>query len=221
MIDIKRIAVLGGTGNLGKALAWRWARAGHDVTIGSRSIERAQTAAAELNLRLGQDLVKAADNPAATANAEVVVITVPYSAHAEALESIKEKLSGQILIDTTVPLRPPKVAVVQLPAEGCVAVITQNTVGDKARVVAAFHNAAASLLGQEGEVDCDILVTGDDVETRRAIKQLIEECGCRAINAGKLANAAASEALTSMLIHINKTYKTSHAGIRITGISMD
>lgn len=221
MVDVKRIAVLGGTGNLGKALAWRWARVGHDVTIGSRSIERAQAAAAELNQRLGQELVKAAENPAATASAEVVVLTVPFSAHAATLESIIEKLCGQILIDTTVPLRPPKVSVAQLPAEGCVAVITQNTVGDRARVVAAFHNAAASLLAQEGEVDCDILVTGDDLETRRAIKHLIEECGCRAVNAGKLANAAASEALTSMLIHINRTYKTTHAGIRITGISMD
>ena len=214
----KKIAVLGGTGHLGNALAWRWAKAGHDIVIGSRSKERAQAAATVLNERLGEDLVSAMDNPSACEYAEVVVLTVPFSAHEEVVQSILPKLTGQILIDTTVPLRPPKVSVVQLPVEGSAAMITQNMVGDKARVVAAFHNAAAALLEKEDEVDCDILVTGDYLETHREIKHLVEESGCRAINAGMLANAAASEALTSMLIHINKTYKVAHAGIRITGV---
>jgi 8-hydroxy-5-deazaflavin:NADPH oxidoreductase len=216
-----KIAVLGGTGNLGHALAWRWARAGHDVTIGSRTKEKAQIAADDLNERLGEIRVKAADNPTATESAEVVVLTVPFAAHADVLESIKPKLSGQVLIDTTVPLRPPRVAVAQLPEEGSAAELTQKIVGDKARVVAAFHNAAATLLEEDADLDCDILVTADDIATRRAIKKLVEDTGCRPINAGKLANSAASEALTSALIHINKTYKTPHAGIKITGVQTD
>lgn len=214
------ISVLGGTGNLGHALAWRWARAGHDVTIGSRTKERAQEAADDLNKRLGKELVKAADNVSATSMSEVVVLTVPFAAHSALLEAIKPVLSGQILIDTTVPLRPPRVAVVQLPEEGSAAEITQNIVGDKARVVAAFHNAAAELLEKDEDFECDILVTGDDIADRRAIKGLVEDTGCRPINAGKLANSAASEALTSALIHINKTYKT-HSGIKITGVQTD
>ena len=218
MFDKKKIAVLGGTGNLGYALAWRWARAGHDVSIGSRVEDRARNAAAELNKRLGGELIKGADNPSATKNAEVVVLTVPFAAHGATLESIKPGLSGQVLIDATVPLMPPKVAVVQLPPEGSAAIITRNVVGDRARVAAAFHNVAADLLEQDVEIDCDILVTSDDVGTRKEVMQLVEDSGCRAINAGKLANAAAAEALTSLLIHINKTYKTGHSGIRITGI---
>lgn len=216
--DKKKIAVLGGTGNLGYALAWRWARAGHDVTIGSRVEEKAQNAAAELNGKLGDGLVKGADNPTATKNAEVVVLTVPFAAHKATLEGIKSSLAGQILIDTTVPLMPPKVTVAQLPREGSAAVITRNIAGERARVAAAYHNVAANLLEQDLEIDCDILVTSDDVETRKEVMQLVEDSGCRAVNAGKLANAAAAEALTSLLIHINKTYKTHHSGIRITGI---
>ena len=218
MIDKKKIAILGGTGNLGYGLAWRWARAGHDVTIGSRVKEKALNAAAELNERLGDGSINGADNLSATKQAEIVVLTVPFAAHEATLESIRPGLSGQIVIDTTVPLVPPKVAVVQLPEAGSAAVITRNILGDRARVTAAYHNVAANLLEQDVEIDCDILVTGDDLQTRKEVMQLVEDSGCRAINAGKLANTAAAEALTSLLIHINKTYKTSHSGIRITGI---
>ena len=218
MINKKKIAVLGGTGNLGYGLAWRWARAGHDVTIGSRVKEKALNAAAELNERLGDGSLNGADNLSATKQAEIVVLTVPFAAHEATLESIRPGLSGQIVIDTTVPLVPPKVAVVQLPEAGSAAVITRNILGDRARVTAAYHNVAANLLERDVEIDCDILVTGDDLETRKEVMQLVEDSGCRAINAGKLANTAAAEALTSLLIHINKTYKTSHSGIRITGI---
>ena len=218
MVNRKKIAILGGTGNLGYGLAWRWARAGHEVVIGSRVAEKAHKAAAELNRKPGAGSIRGTDNLTATKQAEVVVLTVPYAAHEATLESIKPGLSGQILIDTTVPLVPPKVAVVQLPEEGSAAVITRNAVGDKARVTAAYHNVAANLLEQDVEIDCDILVTGDDLQTRKEVMQLVEDSGCRAVNAGKLANAAAAEALTSLLIHINKTYKTPHSGIRITGI---
>ena len=206
MTDKKKIAVPGGTGNLGYGLAWRWARAGHQVIIGSRVADKAHNAAAELNKKAGaRTPVTGADNLAAVQQAEVVALTVPFAAHEATLKSITPGLSGQILIDTTVPLVPPKVAVVQLPEAGSAALITSKMVGDRARVCAAYHNVAANLLEQDVTIDCDILVTADDLQTRKEVMQLVQDSGCRAINAGKLANAAAAEALTSLLIHINLT----------------
>ena len=214
----KKIAVLGGTGNLGFALAWRWARAGHDVTIGSRTEDKAAAAAAKINERISADSVQGKDNVAAVSDAEIIVLTVPYAAHDSTLETIKPYLTGQILVDTTVPLKPPKVAVVQLPESGCVAVQTQLMLEDKATVVAAFHNVSAALLDQDVAIDCDILITSDDLEARKEVMRLSEDAGCHALNAGVLANAIAAEAFTSLLIHINKAYKAGHAGIRITGL---
>ena len=218
MTDRKKIAIPGGTGNLGYGLAWRWARAGHQVIIGSRVADKAHKAADELNKKEGITPITGADNLAAVQQADVVALTVPFAAHEATLMSILPGLSGQILIDTTVPLVPPKVAVVQLPEAGSVALITRDLVGDRAQVSAAYHNVAANLLEQDVTIDCDILVTADDLQTRKEVMQLVQDSGCRAINAGKLANAAAAEALTSLLIHINRAYKSSHSGIRITGI---
>lgn len=214
----KKIAVLGGTGNLGFALAWRWARAGHEVIIGSRKEDKAQHAASEINERIGHDSVQGKDNVAAVKASEIVVMTVPYAAHDATIETIVPHLSGQILVDTTVPLKPPKVDVVQLPESGCVAVQTQIMVDDRARVVAAFHNVAANLLNKDVEINCDVLVTSDDQEARKEVMQLSEDAGCHALSAGVLANSIAAEVFTSILIHINKTYKTGHAGIKITGL---
>jgi NADPH-dependent F420 reductase len=214
----KKIAVLGGTGNLGFALAWRWARAGYEIIIGSRAEDKAQQAASEINKRTCNGLVIGLDNVAAVKAAEIIVMTVPYAAHNATIETIKPHLSGQILIDTTVPLKPPKVDIVQLPEKGCVAVQTQTMVADKAVVVAAFHNVAANLLNKDVDINCDVLVTSDDLDARKIVMQLSEDAGCHALDAGVLANAIAAEVFTSILIHINKTYKTGHAGIRITGL---
>jgi hypothetical protein len=214
----KKIAVLGGTGNLGFALAWRWARAGYEIIIGSRAEDKAQQAASEINKRTCNGLAIGLDNVAAVKAAEIIVMTVPYAAHNGTIETIKPHLSGQILIDTTVPLKPPKVDIVQLPETGCVAVQTQILVGDKARVVAAFHNVAANLLNKDVDINCDVLVTSDDSEARKEVIQLSEDAGCHALDAGVLANAIAAEVFTSILIHMNKTYKKGHAGIRITGL---
>lgn len=214
----KKIAVLGGTGNLGFALAWRWARAGHEVIIGSRKEDKAQHAASEINERIGHDSVQGKDNVEAVKASEIVVMTVPYAAHDATIETIGPHLSGQILVDTTVPLKPPKVDVVQLPESGCVAVQTQIMVDDRARVVAAFHNVAANLLNKDVEINCDVLVTSDDQEARKEVMQLSEDAGCHALSAGVLSNSIAAEVFTSILIHINKTYKTGHAGIKITGL---
>ncbi|RME34632.1 MAG: NADPH-dependent F420 reductase [Gammaproteobacteria bacterium] len=214
----KRIAVLGGTGNLGYGLALRWARAGHEIAIGSRSADRAQEAAGRIGEASGSSDVTGMDNATAAQWGEIVTLTVPWAAHDATLETILPSLHGQVLIDTTVPLKPPRVAVVQLPEGGPVAVRTQALVGDRARVAGAFHNIAAGLLTSGAVIDCDVLVTADDPETRRLVIELAGEAGCRGLDAGPLANSVVPEALTSILIHINRTYRAGHAGIRITGI---
>jgi 8-hydroxy-5-deazaflavin:NADPH oxidoreductase len=206
------IAVIGGTGQLGSALAWRLAKAGHAVIIGSRAADTASARAAEL----GHGIVGMANADAAQAG-DIVLVTVPFSAQAATLAEIKPHLAGKIVVDTTVPLVPPKVMRVQLPEEGSAAACASNLLGEGVRLVAAFHNVAAHRLAEEGEVDCDILVFGDEKAARTEVVALADAVGLRGIHAGPLANAAAAEAMTSLLIFINKNYKVDGAGIRITG----
>ena len=223
MSDAKpTIAILGGTGALGTGLARRWAQAGYPVIIGSRKVEKAEEALAELQTVMKERgvasiAVTAADNLAAAAKASIVAITVPYEHQAGTLESVKAHLQGKILIDVTVPLRPPKVGTVQLPAAGSAGQEAQALLGDGVKVVSAFQNVAAHHL-QEGQgIACDVLVSGNDKDAREAVIKLVEAAGMRGFSAGPINNAAAAEALTSILIQINRQYKC-HAGIRITGI---
>jgi hypothetical protein len=130
-------------------------------------------------------------------------------------------VTGKIVVDTTVPLVPPKVARVQLPADTSAAVAAQRRLGDGARVVAAFHNVAAAKLQADAPIDCDVLVFADAPEDRAAVVELAEAAGLRGVHAGPLANAVAAEALTSVLIGINRHYKVPGAGIRITGLDKD
>lgn len=212
MSDKKTIAVAGGTGNLGGALAWRLARAGHKVIIGSRSAESAQKAAAEM----GHGAEGRANADAAAA-ADIIIISVPFAAQEGTLRDIAPHAAGKIVVETTVPLVPPKVMRVQLPAEGSAAVKAQAILGDDVKVVSAFHNVAAHKLAQDMDVGCDVLVFGDDKAARGEVIKLANDAGLRGIHAGALANSAAAEALTSILIFINKTYSVDGAGIRITG----
>lgn len=212
MIEKHNVAVIGGTGNLGAAIAARLAKAGHDVVIGSRSAESASARADELGHGL-----RGASNSEAAMQAEVVVVTVPFGAHAATLREIAAHCAGKIVIDTTVPLVPPKVAKVQMPAEGSAAQIAQNLLPD-ANVVSAFHNVAAHKLAEDHPVDCDVLVFGDSKEARGVAIKLAEAMGLRGIHAGSLANSVAAEALTSVLIFINKNYAADGAGIQITKI---
>jgi NADPH-dependent F420 reductase len=209
------LAVLGGTGALGGALARAWARRGYAVTIASRSAERAVAAAAELRALEPGAQLDGADLSTAAARAAIVVLAVPYAAHRETLEAVRGALAGKILIDTTVPLRPPKVGTVQLPAAGCAAVEAQQLLGPEVRVVSAFQNIAARKLLEDQAADCDVLVAGDDPAAREAVIALIEALGLKAWHAGPLANSAAAEALTSVLIHINRRYGVKGAGLRI------
>lgn len=215
---IETISLIGGTGALGSGLARRWAKAGYAIAIGSRTADKAIAAATKLQERLPGTALSGRENLEAAQESDLVVITVPFAHHPAILERIKPGVAGKILIDTTVPLMPPKVARVQLPPEGCAAVITQRTLGDGVTVVSAFQNVAADLLASDQEIDCDVLVTGDKVEARETVIGLAREAGFRAWHAGPLDNAAAAEAMTSVLIHMNRRYGAPHAGIRITGV---
>lgn len=216
------VAILGGTGGLGTGLARRWAQAGYPIVIGSRTIEKAQQAAQELQEVMaewgaGTANVEAMDNVAAASAADIVALTVPFAHHSSTLTSVKEALQGKILIDVTVPLVPPKVARVQLPEAGSAGQTAQNLLGEGVSVVSAFQNVAAVHLQEGKGMDCDVLVCGDSKAAREKVVELVEAAGLRGIHAGSIANAAAAEALTSLLIFINKQNKC-HAGIKITGI---
>ncbi len=206
------IAIIGGTGNLGSALAWRLARAGKDVVIGSRTAQSAADKAAELGHGL-----RGMSNADAAAAAGIVMVTVPFAAQAQTLAEIAPNVVGKIVVDTTVPLMPPKVMRVQLPAEGSAAACAAAMLGDGVRLVSGFHNVAAHKLAQDIDVACDILVFGDDKAARAEVVALADAIGLRGIHAGALVNAAAAEAMTSLLIFINKNYRVDGAGIRITG----
>jgi NADPH-dependent F420 reductase len=212
------IAVLGATGDLGSGLAQRWAKAGYPVIIGSRAREKAEAAAANTPSGNGAPPVRGLDNPAAAREAEIVVVAVPFASQRPTLESIKPEVQGKIVVDVTVPLMPPKVSTVQMPPEGSAGLAAQAILGDGVRVVSAFQNVGADHLQEDHhEVDCDVLVAGDDVEAREQVITLAKAAGLRGIHVGPLANSVAAEALTSLLIHINRNYEVAGAGIRITG----
>lgn len=207
------IGIMGGTGDLGSGLAKAWARAGYRVVIGSRSAEKAAAAASEL----GEGVSGAANLDAAT-QADIVIIAVPFSSHDATLEEIKPVVQGKIVVDAAVPLVPPKVSVVQLPAAGSAAQMAQTILGEGVKVVSAFHNVGAAKLHAGGRVECDVLVFSDDKDARNAVIELCSAVATRGIGGGSLANSAAAEALTSVLIWINRTYKCLGAGISITGL---
>lgn len=210
--SLPSIAVIGGTGNLGAALAGRLVRAGRRVLIGSRDPERARAAATALGAGAGSG-----SNAEVAAAADVILVAVPFASQQATLQDIAPHVAGKIVVDTTVPLVPPKVMRVQLPAAGSAAQIAQQVLGPGVRVVSAFHNVAAHKLATEAEVECDVLVFGDDRKARDVVVAIAEACGLRGLHAGALANSAAAEALTSVIIFINKTYGVDGAGMRITG----
>lgn len=210
------IAIVGGTGRLGKALAIRWAQAGYPVLIGSRVADNASYAADEIG-RQAQRVLASGTNAEVAARAEIIVVTVPYSAQAEVLGAIREVSVGKLVVDTTVPLVPPKVMRVQLPDEGCAALRAKALLAPETKLVSAFHNVAAHKLAARGEVDSDVLVFGDEREERQRVIELCRAAGLRGLHAGSLANSAAAEALTSVLIFMNRHYSVDGAGIKISG----
>ncbi len=214
-----KIAVLGGTGAQGSGLALRLAAAGHTVTIGSRNADKAHASAAELSARLDGTSIAGADNRQAAGAADIVFLTVPYAVQRTTVDEVIEQLANKILIDATVPLVPPKVSVVQLPeGQSAVAAIQQH-LGKQTRVVSAFQNVSAQHLADLHHViDCDVLVCGDDQPACEIAISLIADIGMRGLYAGPIRNSAAVEALTSVLITINRRHKVTGSGIRITGL---
>lgn len=219
MTEINTIAVIGGSGAEGGGLALRFARAGLRVVIGSRDTAKAMKAATEINTLLGTANASGAANADAAAEAEIVLMAVPFAGQQATAESLAPQLKGKILIDATVPLVPPKVSRVQLPEGGSAVANLQEQLSDEVRVVAAFQNVSAHHLKDlHHEVDCDVLVCGDDTEACDTVIDLAGRIGLRGLYAGPVCNAAAAEALTSLLIVINRRYKSSGSGIRITNL---
>ena len=211
------LAILGGTGNEGQGLAYRWARAGYPVLIGSRTPEKAEKVAAAVNERLSRDVVRGMANEDAALECDIAILTVPYEAHQSILESLREKLQGKVLVDVTVPLVPPQITKVQMPAAGSAAQEARQILGEGVEVVAAFQNISHEHLIDEHPIPCDVLVCGTNQEAREQVLILAAAAGLLAWDAGPLENAVVVEGLTSILIGINKRYKMKGAGIRVTG----
>lgn len=221
--DRQAIAVIGGTGAEGGGLALRWALAGHRVVIGSRDAERARAAARALVAGApdasGQIHLEGDASGDAARNAQVVVLAVPYAGQLDTVRALRAELEGKILVDVTVPLVPPKVSRVQLPEDDSCVVRVQRELGPGVRVVSAFQNVSAHKLKDPRQpIACDVLVCSDHADARQAVIALAKDAGLRGIDAGPLANSVAAEALTSLLIWINRTYKVPDAGIAITGL---
>ena len=213
-----QVAIVGGTGKEGRGMALRWARAGHAVLVGSRDGARAELAAAELSALAGTP-IRGGDNAWAVAQAEVTVLSVPYSAHRETLLGLREALRGKVLIDITVPLKPPDVRKVNLPDGKAAALEAQALLGAETKVVAAFHHVSAVHLHDlEHAIECDVLVCSDDAAATAKGIELAEGLGTRGLDAGALANAVALESLTPVLLQLNRKYKSVGTGIRFTGL---
>ena len=208
-----KLAILGGTGSLGKGLASRWIKAGHDVLIGSRDLAKAK----EISIKLGLDASSGMLNLDAAKSCELACLTVPFAHQESTLLSINDALVNKILIDATVPLMPPKVMRVQLPEVGSAALNAQAILGTDTTVVSAFQNISAELLQTDAEIDCDVLVAGDLIDARNIVIDLAADAGLTGWHAGPLCNSVAAEALTSILIAINKKHSLAHSGIKITG----
>lgn len=220
------VAIVGGTGALGSALAARLAKAGHAVRVGSRKIESATEAAAKIRAKLGHENAPVSGhlNDEAAAGCEIVFLTVPFRAQSENLNNLRPVLRpGQILVDTTVPLA----AAISGKAtrtigvwQGSAAQQAEEVAPDGVIVVSALHTVSAITLADlDQDFADDTLVMSDDKDARARVARLIEECvpGLRAVNGGPLEQARVAEQLTALLIGVNIRYKT-HAGVRFTHV---
>jgi NADPH-dependent F420 reductase len=218
-VTIRSIGILGGTGKEGKGLAYRWAKAGYHILIGSRQAEKAGLAAQELLELLGPDaLVEGLENSSAAQQADLVVLTVPYAAHQASLVQMKDFVQGKIMVDVTVPLVPPKVSKVQMPPAGSAAQEAQEILGPDVMVVSAFQNISYEHLLHDEPVECDVLVCGGNKQARGIVLGLVEAAGLTGWDAGPIENSVVVEGLTSVLIGINRQFGVQSAGIKITGV---
>jgi len=219
VINKESIAIIGGTGKEGKGLALRWAKSGYQVTIGSRNLEKAEAARDELNGILKNHIVSANTNEKAAQSADIIVFTVPYSAHKQILESLKPSLQGKTIIDVTVPLVPPQISSVKMPMEGSASQEAQHVLGPGCKIVSAFQNISYDLLMRDSKIDCDVLVCATDDDAKIIGLRLVEDAGLIGWDAGPIENSVVVEGMTSILIGLNKKYGSKNAGIKITGIT--
>jgi len=216
------IGIIGGTGKQGSGLAMRWFRSGYSVIIGSRDPERARQTSQQIRNEISPKgntaTIEGANSLDAALRGNVIVLTVPYANQLDTLGIISHAVKNKIVIDVTAPLVPPKVGTVQLPEGGSAAIAAQKMLGEDVSVVSAFQNIAAQHLADlDYNIDCDVLVCGNTKADREMAIKLANAAGMKGWHAGPLANAAASEAMTSVLIFINRAHKIPGSGIRITG----
>lgn len=212
------LAIIGGTGKEGNALAARFARAGVRTLIGSRDVLKAQSAASVMNARLGTKIEGYANRDAA-ARADVVLLSVPHEGMQPILQDLREAVQNKIVINIASSLDPERKSRAKVPSAGSVTAEVQQFFGDAVRVVAAFQNISPEKLSAVDEkIDSDVLVCGGDKEAREQVIELIRQIGIDAFDAGTIQNAVAVETLTAALITLNIKYKAKGAGIRITGI---
>lgn len=213
-----RIAIVGGTGNLGYGLALRFARAGHEIIIGSRTEERAVNAASEANQTLDGGVIRGAENGVAAASADLIILTVPFSAQESTLATIKAASRGKVVVDATVPLAEGDPTRVEMPPEGSSAERVQAMLPES-KVVAAFHHIGAkALLKLDHPIETDVLICGDLQAAKEQILPLMEALGTRGVDCGPLRQAQTLERITPMLIGLNIRHKKRHTGIRISGL---
>jgi 8-hydroxy-5-deazaflavin:NADPH oxidoreductase len=214
-----KIAILGGTGNEGFGLGFRWALAGHEIIIGSRLTEKGEQAAAKLKELVPSGIISGTNNLSAAEKAELVVLSVPYAAQEATLEAVMIALPGKLLVTVVAPTGEKAARVMRLPSGLSAAEEAQQQVEDVTRVVAAFQNIGAHhLLNPDHQMDCDVLVCGEKADDKKVVIQLSQDAGMRGINAGALQNAVIAEGLASVLIAVNVIHKIKNAGIRITGL---
>jgi len=212
------LSIIGGTGDLGSGLARGWSKAGYPVILGSRASEKAEQAAAALQAE-GFNNISGATNVAAAEKGEIIIVAVPFSNYEASLAEIKDAVRNKIVVTAVVPLVPPKVFIVQLPQAGSAALMAQAALDSSTKIVGAFHNVGAQKLHAGGKADCDVLVFSDNAEARAEIIKLADAVSNRGVDGGALANSAAAEALTSVLIAINRKYKVKGAGLSISGLA--
>jgi NADPH-dependent F420 reductase len=221
---MRKIAIVGGTGSEGYGLALRWARAGEHIVIGSREEQRALAAADKLQKEVaGAAQISGAENQQAVNDADVVVLTVPFQAHAATIRHIKAAIKpGAVLIDASVPLATAiggKVTQTLGVWDGSAAQQAAASLPKGVSVAAAFQNVSADLLNDDRPLECDVIICTDDPQAREVVTDLVHKIpGLRALDGGALENAHIVEQITALLITLNIRHKSHSAGIRITGL---
>lgn len=214
-MDKFSVAIVGGTGNLGSALALRLGAPGVKVIIGSRDAEKAKNAVESLKPKLRAGEIAGTTNKEAVKEADFVVIAVPYEGHATMVADLKGQLAGKIVIDTVVPL---KKITPFVPPAGSALQEAQQILGDEAPVIGALHNISAVDLGDVESPLGDVLVCGDNAEAKQKVMEIIERIGATAYDGGPAAHAYVIEGLTGVIIYLNRKYKSKHGSIKIVGI---